>query len=80
MNNSTFINDSILSQFDASLDMLENAINMCPNKHWNTALDFWYLSYHCIFWTDYQQCTELGRSGRENHQINFINYRKTRFS
>jgi len=58
MSNSTLINDSIWSQFGASIDMLENAINMCPDEHWDTALDFWYLSFHCIFWTDYYLTTE----------------------
>ncbi len=58
MNNTTLIIDSIWSQFGASLDMLENAIHMCPDEHWDTALDFWYLSYHCIFWTDYYLTSE----------------------
>ena len=58
MDNSQVINGSIWSQFGASLDMLENAINMCPDEHWDTELDFWYISYHCIFWTDYYLTTE----------------------
>lgn len=31
---------------------------MCPDEHWNTSLDFWYLSFHCIFWTDYYLSTK----------------------
>jgi hypothetical protein len=58
MDNSTSLRDPIWSQFGASLDMLENAINMCPEEHWDTPLDFWYSSYHCIFWTDYYLTTE----------------------
>lgn len=58
MDNSTSINEAIWSQFGASLNLLENAIMMCPDEHWDTALDFWYLSYHCIFWTDYYLTTE----------------------
>ncbi|MFN4364786.1 hypothetical protein [Chryseobacterium hispalense] len=58
MNHSTSINDAIWSQFGASLDMLENAITMCPEEHWDTTLNFWYTSYHCIFWTDYYLTTE----------------------
>lgn len=58
MNNSTSINEAIWNQFGASLDMLENAITLCPDEHWDTALDFWYLSYHCVFWTDYYLTTE----------------------
>ncbi|MBS1557014.1 MAG: DinB family protein [Bacteroidetes bacterium] len=33
--------------------MLENAINMCPDEHWDTSTKFWHTAYHCIFWTDY---------------------------
>ena len=58
MDNSTSIREAIWNQFGASLDMLENAINMCPNEHWDTELNFWYTSYHCIFWTDYYLTTE----------------------
>ena len=58
MNNSTSIRESIWNQFGASLDMLENAIVMCPDEHWDTQIKFWYTSYHCIFWTDYYLTTE----------------------
>ena len=58
MDNSTSIRDAIWSQLGASMDMLENAINMCPDEQWDTALNFWYTSYHCIFWTDYYLTTE----------------------
>ena len=58
MEDSTSIREALWTQFGASLDMLENAINMCPDEHWETVLDFWYLSYHCIFWTDYYLTTE----------------------
>lgn len=53
MDNLTAIKEAIWSQFGASLDMLANAIVMCPDEHWDTEIDFWYSSYHCIFWTDY---------------------------
>ena len=52
------IKDALWSQFGASLDMLENAIHMCPDEHWDTALDFWYMSFHCLFWTDYYLSVE----------------------
>lgn len=58
MDNSTSIKNAIWSQFGASLKMLENAITMCPDEHWDTTLNFWYTSYHCIFWTDYYLTTE----------------------
>jgi hypothetical protein len=58
MDYSKAIRDTLWNQFGASLDMLENAIRMCPDEHWDTALEFWYTSYHCIFWTDYYLTTE----------------------
>src|SRR5688572_16298702 len=61
MDISTSIKEAIWSQFGASLDMLENAIVLCPDEHWDTALDFWYMSYHCVFWTDYYLTTEPGK-------------------
>lgn len=33
--------------------MLENAIVMCPDELWDTADEFWYTSYHCLFFLDY---------------------------
>ncbi len=53
MDISQLIKESLWNQMGASLDMLENAINMCPDEHWDTELNFWYSSFHCIFWTDY---------------------------
>jgi hypothetical protein len=58
MNNATSTTDAIWSQFGASLDMLENAINKCPEEHWDTTSAFWYVAYHCTFWTDYYLTTE----------------------
>ncbi len=45
--------NSIKSQFKASLQMLENAIRLCPEGYWNTKTNYWYIAYHCLFWTDY---------------------------
>lgn len=53
MDNTISIRESLWNQFGACIDTLENAINMCPEKHWDTELNFWYVSYHSIFWTDY---------------------------
>jgi len=41
------------NQFGASIDMLENAILMCPIEFWNTKKKFWYNAYHCLFFLDY---------------------------
>ncbi|MGC6479434.1 MAG: DinB family protein [Flavobacteriaceae bacterium] len=43
----------IWRQFGASLDMLENAIRMCPVELWDSEKKIWYVAYHCLFWTDY---------------------------
>jgi hypothetical protein len=58
LDNSTSIKEATWNQFGASLDMLENSIKMCPDEYWDTSLNFWYISYHCIFWTDYYLSTE----------------------
>jgi len=47
------VKKSCWQQFGASLDMLENAIKLCPDMLWDTDRLFWYWSYHCLFWTDY---------------------------
>lgn len=33
--------------------MLENAVAECPDSLWNDASQFWYKTYHCIFFLDY---------------------------
>ncbi len=58
MNNSISIREATWNQFGASIEMLENVIKMCPDDHWDTELNFWYTSFHCIFWTDYYLTTE----------------------
>ncbi|CAN5448715.1 hypothetical protein BH10BAC5_BH10BAC5_15290 [soil metagenome] len=40
-------------QFGGSIDMLENAIAMCPEELWDSDSKFWYNAYHCIFFLDY---------------------------
>lgn len=44
-------------QFGASIQMLENAIKLCPDNFWATEKKFWYFSYHCLFWLDYYLTT-----------------------
>jgi hypothetical protein len=61
MDNTSSINDSIWSQFGASLDMLENAINMCPDEAWDSNLNFEFISYHVLLWTDYFLTTDPKR-------------------
>ena len=47
------MNKTIWRQFGASIDMLENAIKLCPLELWDTEKKFWYITYHCLFWLDY---------------------------
>lgn len=63
MENIASVKESIWHQFGASLDMLENAIRMCPDEHWDTQVKFWYSAYHCIFWTDYYLSVEPAKFG-----------------
>ncbi len=52
------IKTDLWNQFGASLDMLENAISMCPDEFWNTEEKFWYNASHCIFFTNYYLSTQ----------------------
>ena len=47
------LKETLWRQFGASIDMLENAIQMCPTELWDTEKLFWYNAYHCIFYLDY---------------------------
>ncbi|MCB9365811.1 MAG: DinB family protein [Calditrichaeota bacterium] len=55
------IRDALYAQFGATLDMLENAISACPEEVWSngeiiseqTWWEFWYLTSHTLFWTDF---------------------------
>ncbi len=48
----TFKN-SLWSQFGASIDMLRNAIQLCPDELWNSNLSFSGNAYHTLFFLDY---------------------------
>ena len=42
-------------QFGAAIDMLENAIQACPETLWSEAErrpEFWRMAYHTLFWLD----------------------------
>lgn len=47
------IKESLWKQFGAAIDMLANAITLCPIEYWNTGNKFWYNAYHCLFYLDY---------------------------
>lgn len=52
----------VWNQYGAALDMLEDAIRLCPTPLWTMALwndeddarygQFWFLAYHTVFWSD----------------------------
>jgi hypothetical protein len=44
----------LVSQYRASLEMLKQTINQCPESIWNAASDknkFWHAAYHALFFT-----------------------------
>lgn len=47
------LKESLWRQFGASIDMLKNAITLCPTEFWDTEKKFWYNAYHCLFFLDY---------------------------
>ncbi len=54
------LKETLWKQFGASIDMLENALTLCPDALWNTEAKFWYNAYHCLFWLDYYLSLEPG--------------------
>lgn len=56
------IKRSFSQQFDATIQMLEQAINACPDHLWKIHLwqdeaipqssEFWYVAFHTLFWLD----------------------------
>ena len=43
------------SQFGAAIDMLENAIKLCPEDLWadrSKKHELWYMAHHTLFWLD----------------------------
>jgi hypothetical protein len=50
-----YIKTALWKHFGASLEMLEQAINACPEEVWGENFAFqevWYISYHTLFWLD----------------------------
>jgi hypothetical protein len=54
--------DTVWNQFGAAIDMLDNAIEACPDELWQARLfpdsipefaEFWCIAYHCLFWLDF---------------------------
>jgi len=54
MNHARFV-ALVASQFDATLDMLEECLRNCPAKQWNAKVakyEFWHVAYHALYCTD----------------------------
>lgn len=49
----TILKDTLWSQFGASIDMLQNAINKVPDEAWHTNKKFFFMSYHTLIFLDY---------------------------
>lgn len=47
------VKDSILTQFGAAIDMLENAIQRCPERVWQAEKAFSHQAFHTLFFLDY---------------------------
>lgn len=47
------LKETLWHQFGAAIDMLSNAIEACPDELWDTSSQFWYTSYHTLFYLDY---------------------------
>ncbi|OOG72442.1 hypothetical protein B0E43_16120 [Algoriphagus sp. A40] len=47
------LKNSIWSQFGASMDMLENAIEACPEQIWQGEKAFSHQAFHTLFFLDY---------------------------
>lgn len=56
------LKSSLWQQFGAAIDMLDDAINLCPDRLWTAILwkdpddeaygQFWFVAYHTLFWLD----------------------------
>jgi hypothetical protein len=69
MNMNEFWRTILWEQFGAAIDMLDNALDACPEALWQGVVwpddpgysDFWYVGYHTLFWLDfYLSATEEG--------------------
>ena len=49
-------NGIVWGQYGAAIDMLENAVQACPEELWadrSRNPQFWYVVYHTLFWLDF---------------------------
>lgn len=58
----SLLKTSLWQQFGAAIDMLDDAINLCPDQLWTAVIwkdpddvrygQFWFVAYHTLFWLD----------------------------
>ena len=58
----TMLKTSVWQQFGAAIDMLDDAISLCPDQLWTAVLwkdpddvrygQVWFVAYHTLFWLD----------------------------
>jgi hypothetical protein len=48
-----YFTDCLWKNFGAAIDMLKNAIALCPDELWQKERKFYYLSYHTVIFLDY---------------------------
>jgi len=52
-----FVREMLWEQLGAAIDMLENAVDACPDELWgdqsrHPQFQFWYMVFHTLFWLD----------------------------
>ena len=65
----------IRSQYQASIEMLKQAISQCPESLWNSPDDktpFWHIAYHALFFAHlYLQSTEKDFTPWSKHRAEY---------
>jgi hypothetical protein len=68
------IKEALKSQYQAGLDMLEDAVKQCPEALWadpEPKNKFWHIAYHALFYTHlYLQTSEGDFTPWEHHREN----------
>jgi hypothetical protein len=68
----TLVKTILTGQFEASLCMLKECIQKCPQEHWEDKIandTFRQVAYHTLFWTDlYLSANEAAFQLRDVHQ------------
>ena len=55
MSMTDFLKQSLINQFHAALSMFQDAVEQCPDEHWESDVGrfpFWHVAYHTLFYVD----------------------------